>query len=100
MTNDEFQNLVIQNFQKVFAKIDFLEKGQQYISKDLTRLETRIENEVVDKVRSLYDARELHQDQIDQVNEKLSDMDDKLDYLLLKTAKHEAKLMAQKKMPG
>ncbi|MCL6557698.1 MAG: hypothetical protein K6U74_02630 [Firmicutes bacterium] len=55
MTNEEFQNLVIQQFNKINERIDSLERGQ-------LRLETRIENEVIEKIRGLYDFRETQND--------------------------------------
>lgn len=66
-----------------------LKKGQQ-------RIETRIENEVVDKIRGLFDAREVQNDKLDQINYKLTDIDDSVTYALAKVARHEAKLIGAK----
>ncbi|TEB04782.1 hypothetical protein Psch_03544 [Pelotomaculum schinkii] len=75
-----------------------LTEGQKEIRKDLTKLETRMENEVFNKIGALFDARSMQNDKNDQIIEKLSEMDDKLDFALLKITQHEVKLMTQKKL--
>ena len=55
-------------------------------------LETRMENDVIDKIRALYDAREVQNDNAERIFRELSDINNNLDYALLKLVKHEAKL--------
>ena len=91
MENDKFQELIMQQFNKVFEKLESLEKGQR-------KIESRMENEVIYKLGALFDAREVQNDRHNQILEMLSEMDDELDYALLKLTQHEIKLMAKKKL--
>jgi len=49
-TNGEFQNAVLQQLKNITEE-------QKALKKDLNRLELRMENEVIDKVHILFDAR-------------------------------------------
>lgn len=63
-----------------------------------TSLKPHMESEVIDKIGALFDAKELQNDKNNQILEKLSEMDDKLDLALLKITQHEVKLMTKKKL--
>ncbi|NSW83608.1 MAG: hypothetical protein HPY90_10125 [Syntrophothermus sp.] len=43
------------------------------IERDLSRLEARMENEVIEKVRALFDARSVHEDKLDQIQETMQE---------------------------
>lgn len=59
MTNEEFQNIMIQQFNKVFEKLDTMETRLTSLEKGQLRLETRMENEIVEKIRGLSDGFEF-----------------------------------------
>ena len=49
MTNDEFQNLVLQHFQKVYEKLDSVENRLTSVENRQTKLETKIETDIAEK---------------------------------------------------
>lgn len=98
MNNEEFQATLLDQLQLLAEGQRSLALEQKEIRKDLTRLEAKMENDVINKVRALFDANQVQDDRYDHVLEKLSDMDDKLDYMLLKVAKHDVQLLAKKKI--
>ena len=59
-----------------------LKSGQDKELLQILKLETKIENEITEKIRGLYDAREI-------INDKLSDINDKVDNLSNRIDKHE-----------
>lgn len=63
----EVQNQILKNLQQHGERLESLEKGQ-------TRLETRMENEVIDKIRGLTDAREVTSDNLAKVNSTLGNL--------------------------
>lgn len=63
MTNEEFQNIMIQQFNKVFEKLDTMETRLTSLEKGQLRLETRMENEIIEKIRGLSDGFEFRCDQ-------------------------------------
>ncbi|RYD02602.1 hypothetical protein N752_25070 [Desulforamulus aquiferis] len=81
------------------SKVGSLEEGQIRLESKVDKLEIRIENEVIEKIRGLYDYREVTNDKFDQVIDKLSDIDDSINYALAKIARHEIKLLSKKKLP-
>ncbi|NPV54900.1 MAG: hypothetical protein HPY71_15530 [Firmicutes bacterium] len=59
-----------------------VEKGQ-------LRLEARLETEVIDKVRALFDDREVQNDRLDRIESKLDDISTDTRYLVARVAKLE-----------
>ncbi|MCL6479931.1 MAG: conserved oligomeric Golgi complex subunit 6 [Peptococcaceae bacterium] len=78
-------------------RVGNMENDLSALKKGQLHLETRIENEIVEKIRALFDAREAQSDKTNQILDKLTDIDDSITYALAKVARHEAKLFAQKK---
>ena len=73
-------------------QLETLQKGQ-------LKLETRMENEVIDKIRVLFDVREFQNDRFDRIDNKLDDLDDKIEYALLKLMRQEIKMQSKRKLP-
>lgn len=59
-----------------------LKKGQ-------LRLETRMENEVIEKIRILFDARQAGEERLDQINGRLDSIETGTDYLVARVAQLE-----------
>ncbi len=72
------------------------------LQEQVTRIETRIENDVSDKVRALYDGYALRGNQIERLREHLDERFDAvqtdLSYVVGKVAQHERNFL-QLKMP-
>ncbi|MEG6522407.1 hypothetical protein [Desulfotomaculum sp. 1211_IL3151] len=91
---------------KMDHRLSSLENGQvkmtdrlNSLEKGLQKVETRIENELTEKIRGLYDSREVTNDKFDQILNKLTDLENTSDYVLLKLAQHEVKqFTSQRKM--
>ncbi len=93
MTNEEFQGLVLQQFNKVFEKLDSLETRLTSVEKVQLRLETRIENEVIDNIRALSDGFDLRGNQIENLKKHLDERFDSIEidtgYLVSRVARLE-----------
>ena len=72
-------------------QLETLQRGQ-------IKLETRMENEVIDKIRVLFDVREVQNDRFDRIDNKLDDLDDKIEYALLKLMRQELKMQSKRKL--
>jgi uncharacterized protein (DUF3084 family) len=59
--------------------LERMEKGQQKIASDLTKLTVHVEGEITDKIRGLYDARDLTLDSLARIEERLDHQDKRLD---------------------
>ncbi|WP_028051892.1 hypothetical protein, partial [Carboxydothermus ferrireducens] len=71
---------------QLFSKVSSLEEGQSQITSRLDKLETRLENEVIDKIRILFDAREVQNDINEKILATLNRIEAKVDVLQLETA--------------
>ena len=72
MTNEQFQELMINQLKILIDEVKEIKTSQ-------LKLETCIENEVIDKIRVLFDAREVQNDRFDRIDNKLDDIDDKIE---------------------
>lgn len=82
MDNEKFQDLMLQQFNQVFEKLDSLERGQ-------LKLETRIENEVIDKIRALFDDRDLQNTRLNRIENKVESIGIDTGYLVARVARLE-----------
>lgn len=127
MDNDKFQELMLQQFNKVFEKLDSLEKGQSKfetrmdsldkgqsnletrmdslekgqssiknrvngLESKVDKLELRIENEVIDKIRALFDDRSINQDYFSSIKDSLARIEDQIEFLAHQNIEHLHKL--------
>lgn len=56
------------------------------VSSKVNKLEMRVENEVIDRIKILFDAREVQNEAIVNISETLNRVEAKLDVLQLETA--------------
>ncbi len=89
MDNNEFQKLVLEQFEKMNTRLDSmdtrlgnLEKGQI----ELQQSQVRMEGELTEKVRVLLDAREVQNDINTRIMETLGRIEAKVEVLQLETA--------------
>jgi len=61
-------------------------KTQMATKEDITKIETKIENDVIDKVRALYDNREIQAEINDKLLNTLNRIETKIDVLQMETA--------------
>ncbi|MCL6478653.1 MAG: hypothetical protein K6T65_09575 [Peptococcaceae bacterium] len=66
-----------------------LEDGLSRLEANQDRLELRIENEVIDKIRALFDTRQVHEDKINLLIEGQEDMKTDLRYLVYRVVNLE-----------
>lgn len=96
MDNERFQELVLQQL-KVLTEgqsnmenhLEKLEHKTDRIDSGLLKLETRIENEVIEKVRALFDARQVQEDKLGHISEKLDSIEIDTGYLVSRVARLE-----------
>lgn len=69
----------------VDQRLGNVEKGQ-------LRLETRIENEIVDKIRALFDDRSIHMDYFASIKNSLTKIEDQVEFLGRQNIEHLTKL--------
>ena len=63
-----------------------LKREIREVSMKVDKLELRIENEVVDRIKILFDTREVQNEAIANISETLNRVEAKLDVLQLETA--------------
>ncbi|MFZ5639161.1 MAG: hypothetical protein ACOY4Q_00495 [Bacillota bacterium] len=78
MENDKFQELVLKHLMNLSEDVTTIKgdvstlKGDVSTLKgDVRRLETRMENEVIDKIRVLFDGYHRHEDRLDRIEQKV-----------------------------
>lgn len=88
--NNELANLlrsVIQEELKpINERLATLEQGQERLENKVDKLEIRMENKIIEKVRALFDAREAQSDVNQQILSTLQRMEAKIDVLQMETA--------------
>jgi cell division protein FtsB len=84
--------------QQQSSQLDSLQKGQTTLESHIDlldsnqiKLETRIENEIIEKIRALYDARSVQNDINTRIIDTLERIETKIDVLQMETA-HVRKL--------
>jgi chromosome segregation ATPase len=63
----------------------------------IVKLETKIENEITDKIRGLYDAREVTNDKLDIIEEKMDKVQFDINNLTMKTAQSDNRIIELKR---
>lgn len=61
-------------------------KNQMATKEDITKIETKIENDIIEKVRALYDNREIQAEINDKFLNTLNRIETKIDVLQMETA--------------
>ncbi len=68
------------------SRLDGIEKQLNGLEQDVKRMEIRMENEIIDKIRALYDARSVQEDVNSRIINTLDRIEAKLDVLQMETA--------------
>ncbi len=76
----------------ILAELQTLKKGQEKIETKVDKLELRIENEVVEKIRGLYDDRSVNQDYFASIKDSLARIEDRVEFLARQNVEHFDKL--------
>ncbi len=91
--NEKFQELVLQQLKahtegqnRLEERFDGLEERFDGLEQKVDRLELRMENEVIDKLRALFDDREVQNDRLDRIESRLESLSTDVSYLVAKTA--------------
>ncbi|KNZ69010.1 hypothetical protein Tfer_2372 [Thermincola ferriacetica] len=72
--------------QRLEGRMDKLEEGQQRLEGRMDKLESKIETEITDKIRALYDFREVQADINNRIITTLDRIEAKVDVLQMETA--------------
>ena len=73
-------------------RMENLENKTDRIDSGLLKLESRMENEVIDKIRSLYDDRSVNQDYFASIRNNQARIEEKLDILVHRAIRQDQKL--------
>jgi len=92
MDNEKFQELVLQQFSKVLEKLDSTDSRLKAVERGQLRLETRLENEVIDKIRALFDDRSMGQDYFASIKDSLARIEDRVEFLGRRNIDTDSKL--------
>ncbi|PKM85992.1 MAG: hypothetical protein CVU87_13475 [Firmicutes bacterium HGW-Firmicutes-12] len=71
--------------EKMYKEVNDI-KNKMASKEDIAKIETKIETNVIDKVRALYDNRELQSEINDKLLSTLNRIEDKIDTLQMETA--------------
>jgi cell division septum initiation protein DivIVA len=99
LENDKFQDLVLNHLAKLTQDNTELKQElngfKQEVGERFDKIESaviRIENEQGEKIKALFDVREVQLDVNDRILDTLNRMEGKLDRLSLKVSSHESVL--------
>jgi len=113
MTNEEFQTLVLQQLQSLNegqksltegqsrienrmnsleSKVDNIEGLMDKFESKVDKLELHIENEVIEKVRALFDDRSINQDYYASIKDSVARIEDRVEFLARQNIEHMDKL--------
>ncbi|MHB1041521.1 MAG: hypothetical protein ACYC0Q_01600 [Eubacteriales bacterium] len=99
MDNEKFQELVLQQLQALAKGQNQLTEGQNQLSERLNllergqaRLEISLENEVIEKIRALFDAIEVHLEYFASIKDNLARIEDRVGFLARQNVEHLTKL--------
>jgi len=79
-------NQILTELKNLNQRVGNVEEGQHRLDTKLDKLELRMENEVIEKVRGLYDFREVQLDTNRQIISTLDRLEAKVDVLQMETA--------------
>ncbi|AZK59170.1 hypothetical protein [Candidatus Desulforudis audaxviator] len=69
-----------------------LQAGQEALQNRLVALGVRLENEVFEKIRALFDARQVHLDYFESLRDALSRVEENLDHLIRRERQQDIRL--------
>lgn len=97
---EKILNQILTEMKTINQRVENIEQGQQQLKQELRadihkveskviELEIRMENEVIDKVRILFDADKVREEKLSQVVEKLDSIEIDTGYLVSRVARLE-----------
>ena len=93
MPNSELKDMlraVIQEeLNPVRQELQELRQGQERLGNKVDKIEIRMENEVIDKIRVLFDADKVREEKLNQVVEKLDSIEIDTGYLVSRVSRLE-----------
>ncbi|MEW6447854.1 MAG: hypothetical protein AB1426_07170 [Bacillota bacterium] len=69
-----------------------LRQGQEALQNRLVALEVRLENEVFEKIRALFDARQVHLDYFESIRDALTRVEENIDHLIRRERQQDIRL--------
>ncbi|MDK2888882.1 MAG: hypothetical protein PWP72_1760 [Thermoanaerobacter sp.] len=70
-----------QRIGNVEQRIGGLEQGQEELAGRMERMEALIENEIIDKIRALFDARAVHMDYFVSIRNSVARIEERVEHL-------------------
>jgi len=74
--------------EQILAELQTLKKGQGRIETKVDKLELRMENEVIEKIRALFDDRSMNQDYFASIKDSLARIEDRVEFLARQNIDH------------
>jgi response regulator RpfG family c-di-GMP phosphodiesterase len=90
MENDRFQDLVLEHLARLTQEMTGVKQGQQELTNKVDKLEARFENEVIDKIKTLFEARWADREILERVEKRV-------DAIFEQVAVHEVQIKVIKK---
>lgn len=89
MESEKFQELVLQQLQALTEGQTRLENRLDSLEKKQLKIESRLENEAIDKLKALFDTRMVQNDRFDRLEDKLDDISIDTRYLVARIVQLE-----------
>lgn len=90
--NEKFQALVLQQFQALTGEIQGLKSDIKELNTNQLKLETKIENDVVEQLGGLWEDRQVHLDYYHEIKGSQIRIEGKLDQLRLENTSQNMRL--------
>ncbi|MCL6478097.1 MAG: hypothetical protein K6T65_06745 [Peptococcaceae bacterium] len=85
----ETQNQILKTLQQHGEQLKTLEQGQTRLENKANKLELRMENEIIEKLRGLYDDREIQNERLGRIESKLDSIEIDAGYLVARVSRLE-----------
>lgn len=100
MENEKFQELVLEKLSILTTEVKEVKNTVANVKTRLAaveqgqlRIETRLENEVIEKIRALFDDRSTNQDYFANIKNSLTQIEENVEVLYQKSVDQEIKLV-------
>jgi len=85
----ETQNQILITLQQQGEQLKSLEHGQTRLENKVDKLEIRMENEVINKIRALFGDREAQNERLDRIESKVDSTEIDTHYLVARVSRLE-----------
>jgi DNA repair ATPase RecN len=89
LENEKFQELVVNQLATLTSMVQGLDSKVDNLENGLDKLAFRMEKEVIDKLKALFDARDVRNERLKDMDERLENVETDVRYLVSRVTRLE-----------